>query len=154
MFLQHVSETALPSLIHQIDSDAYPTYHRTNKFTEAFQTVIDAYGTANYKEINPGTVYHRILADKKNHPITQIYHISPANLIQLNVAKTTQTISKSACKEFIAIPKQYRFHSPKRSGIYLYFVNFFKHASHMLKRKTFIIHKNVIFFHSQYWSGP
>lgn len=56
--LQDVNDRAglfVPTIVNQIKtSKTPPTYNKMNKFTEAFQTIIDAYGTAKYTEVNPG----------------------------------------------------------------------------------------------------
>ncbi|EON66872.1 V-type proton ATPase subunit A [Coniosporium apollinis CBS 100218] len=56
--LQDVNDRAglsVPTIVNQIKTTKTPpTYVKTNKFTLAFQTIIDAYGTAKYTEVNPG----------------------------------------------------------------------------------------------------
>ncbi|XP_071516185.1 V-type proton ATPase 116 kDa subunit a 1-like isoform X2 [Panulirus ornatus] len=45
---------SLPAILNRMNTpEAPPTFHRTNKFTKAFQTLIDSYGVATYREINP-----------------------------------------------------------------------------------------------------
>jgi V-type H+-transporting ATPase subunit a len=56
--LQDVNDRAglsVPTIVNQIKTTRTPpTYTKTNKFTLAYQTIIDAYGTAKYREVNPG----------------------------------------------------------------------------------------------------
>eukprot|EP01123_Difflugia_compressa_P004904 TRINITY_DN1641_c0_g1_i1.p1 TRINITY_DN1641_c0_g1~~TRINITY_DN1641_c0_g1_i1.p1 ORF type:complete len:553 (+),score=71.72 TRINITY_DN1641_c0_g1_i1:66-1661(+) len=48
------SNAVVPSIMNIIKAkDEPPTYFKTNKFTSAFQGIVDSYGIARYREINP-----------------------------------------------------------------------------------------------------
>ncbi|KAM4708352.1 V-type proton ATPase 116 kDa subunit a 2 [Discoglossus pictus] len=48
------SGASVPSFINRIPSNEIPpTLIRTNKFTAAFQNIVDAYGVGSYREVNP-----------------------------------------------------------------------------------------------------
>lgn len=48
------SGSPIPSILHHVPTrEIPPTFNRTNKFTKAFQNLIDSYGIASYREVNP-----------------------------------------------------------------------------------------------------
>lgn len=48
------SGSSVPSILNRMDiKETPPTYNRTNKFTQGFQNIVNAYGVADYREVNP-----------------------------------------------------------------------------------------------------
>ncbi|XP_055593419.1 V-type proton ATPase 116 kDa subunit a 1-like [Uranotaenia lowii] len=46
--------STVPSFLNVINTHEHPpTYNRTNKFTQGFQNLIESYGIASYREVNP-----------------------------------------------------------------------------------------------------
>jgi V-type H+-transporting ATPase subunit a len=51
---ERVSGSTIPSVIQPMVTDeSPPTYYNCNKFVKGFQNIVDAYGVANYGEVNP-----------------------------------------------------------------------------------------------------
>lgn len=52
---KRASGAAIASFMNTIPTkETPPTLIRTNKFTEGFQNIVDAYGVGSYREVNPG----------------------------------------------------------------------------------------------------
>ncbi len=49
-----MSGSNIQSILNRMETkEQPPTYHRVNKFTTGFQGIVDAYGIASYREMNP-----------------------------------------------------------------------------------------------------
>ena len=49
------SGSSVPSILNRVTDKHLnpPTFYRTNKFTKGFQNIVDSYGVATYREVNP-----------------------------------------------------------------------------------------------------
>jgi len=66
--VQERSGSSVPPILNRMESfEDPPTYNRTNKFTNGFQALIDAYGVATYREVNPGQCVERCAAECHVH---------------------------------------------------------------------------------------
>jgi V-type H+-transporting ATPase subunit a len=56
LFEQERSGSSVPPILNRMMTrEVPPTYNRTNKFTAGFQNLVDAYGVATYREVNPAS---------------------------------------------------------------------------------------------------
>lgn len=51
-------------------SDAPPTYFKTNKFTRGYQAIVEAYGVADYGEVNPSRFTELTMSLQLVSPLT------------------------------------------------------------------------------------
>lgn len=59
---QRKGDATVPSFVNRIPStDTPPTLLRTNKFTSGFQSIVEAYGVGDYREVSPGKTSHYVL---------------------------------------------------------------------------------------------
>jgi V-type H+-transporting ATPase subunit a len=48
----------VPSILTIVTThDSPPTYFKTTPFTRAFQDIVESYGVARYREVNPGSFF-------------------------------------------------------------------------------------------------
>jgi len=50
---QAAGSSVTPTIERVATTEEHPTFNRTNKYTEGFQNLIDAYGMNSYREVNP-----------------------------------------------------------------------------------------------------
>ena len=55
------SGSSVPNILNRVEAKtAPPTFHRVTKMMKGFQAIVDSYGVAEYREINPGEREQRL----------------------------------------------------------------------------------------------